>query len=391
MSRASIACASLCSLATGLLLVHCSSGGTSGSRATGASDGGTDVTTIGSGGPGPGSEAAADGSAAGDSGNQPVNDAGHDSGEATGDGSSGPTLGGCPLFQPSFAYNQDISQAPLDTGSATYLAALKSSAPVIGLDYPGGEAYNIVPASQAAVAVQTSSFYGFDRTDTFFYEADAGGATAPIPSNVQYENMNTPNADHHMMILQQGTCQLFELYAWNPTGPTTGWSVLVEWDLNGTNEQIPGNLEVGSTTAAGTPLLPGVIWMDEVAAGEIQHAVDIVMPAAAISRCTYVHPASDGAWSATGTFPYGGRLRLKASYDTSKVTGTQALVVLRALQRYGMFNTDISGETRSSFRLGGLGNNQGWNQADIEQLGNLTWDDFDVVDLGTVQTMAGCH
>ena len=370
MSRASIACASLCSVAAGSLLAHCSSGGT-GSHAMGGSDGGTDVTTMGGGGPGPG-EAAADGGTASDSGtgpgNPPANDGGHD----------------------GQAYNEDISQSAVDTGSATYLAALKSSAPVIGLDYPGGEAYNIVPASQPAVPVQTSSFYGFDPTDTFFYDADAGGATAPIPSNVQYENMNTPNADHHMMILQQGTCQLFELYAWNPTSATTGWSVLVEWDLNGTNVQIPGNLEVGSTTAAGTPLLPGVIWMDEVAAGLIQHAVDIVMPAAAISKCNYVHPASDGAWSATGTFPYGGRLRLKATYDTSKVTGTQALVVLRALQKYGMFNTDISGETRSSFRLGGLGNNQGWNQTDIEQLGTLTWDDFDVVDLGTVQTMAGC-
>ena len=56
-----------------------------------------------------------------------------------------------------------------------------------------------------------------------------------------------------------------------------------------------------------------------------------------------------------------------------------------------MFNTDISGETRSSFRLGGLGGNQGWNQADITQLGRLTWDDFDVVETGPLQRMAGCQ
>ena len=89
--------------------------------------------------------------------------------------------------------------------------------------------------------------------------------------------------------------------------------------------------------------------------------------------------------------PYGSHFRLKASYDLSHVTGTQALVVFRALQRYGMFNTDISGETRSSFRLGGLGSSQGWVQSDITQLGSLTWADFDVVDLGTVYTMAGCQ
>lgn len=368
--------------AAGAMLLHCSSGSNATSAGT---DAGTDASTAGD-----------TGTATGDSGGSPLDagpslDAGGETGSSTGPDSGGPTLGGCPLFAPQFAYNVDISDAGLDPSSATYLAALKASAPVIGLDYPGGEIYNVVPASQASVPVQTSGWYGFDPTDTFFYEADAGGATAPIPAGVQYENMGTANADHHMMVLQQGSCQLFEMYAWNPTGPTMGWSVLVQWDLNGGDEQIPGNLEIGSTTAAGTPLLPGVIWPEEVAAGEIRHAIDIVMPAAAIAKCNYVHPASDGAWSATGTFPYGGRLRLKASYDLSQVTGTQALVVLRALQRYGMFNTDISGETRSSFRLGGLGNSQGWVQADITQLGNLTWDDFDVVDLGTVYTMAGCQ
>ena len=306
------------------------------------------------------------------------------------DAAPGPTLAGCPLFGPQFAYNVDVSQAALDTNSATYISGLEASAPVIGLDYPGGEIYDAVPSTQAAVPVQTTSFYGFDTTGTFFFAADAGAATAPIPAGVQYENMGTANADHHMMVIQQGTCQLFELYAWNPTSATTGWSALVEWDLHSSAEQIPDALEVGSTTAAGTPLLPGVIWPEEVAAGEIRHAVDIVMPAAAIAKCQYVHPASDGAWSATGAFPYGGRLRLKASYDLSKITGTQALVVMRALQKYGMFNTDISGETRSSFRLGGLGANQGWVQSDIEQLGQLTWDDFDVVDLGTVYSMNGC-
>jgi hypothetical protein len=239
--------------------------------------------------------------------------------------------------------------------------------------------------------VGTASWYGFDTTGTFSYATDAGAAVAPIPSGVQYENMTTPNSDHHMMVLQQGVCQLFEMYAENPTSATTGWDVLVHWDLNSSSEQIPDALEVGSTTAAGTPLLPGVIWPDEVAAGEIQHAIDIVMPASAIAKCQYVHPASDGAWSATGAFPYGGRLRLKSTFDTSAFTGTQALVVIRALQKYGMFNTDISGETRSSFRLGGIGTNQTWVQADITQLSQLTWDDFDVVDLGTVYSMKGCN
>ena len=379
-------------VASGLAFAACSGG----SSAVGADGGSPDAGGIPLDGGGGGGEASS-GSSSGGSGSGSGGDAGGGDGGSRkgGDGGDasapGFTVGGCRVFAPSYAYNVDVSGTAPDPNSVTYLSGLQASAPVIGLDYPGGEIYNVVPASQAAVAVQTSSFYGFDKTGTFFFEADAGGATAPIPAGVMYENMGVANADHHLMVVQQGSCQLFEMYAYDPTGPTTGWDVLVQWDLNAGSEQIPGNLEVGSTTAAGTPLLPGVIWPDEVAAGVIEHAVDIVMPAAAIDKCHYVYPASDGAWTATGAFPYGGRLRLKASYDLSKVTGTQAKVVLRALQRYGMFNTDISGETRSSFRLGGLGSNQGWDQADIGQLGSLTWADFDVVDLGTVYAMAGCQ
>jgi hypothetical protein len=312
-----------------------------------------------------------------------------------GTAAGGFSLGGCAIFPASYAYNQDISQAAIDPNSASYLTDLQANAPVIGLDYPGNEIYNLVPATQGEVPVGVQSAYGFDATNAFFFSTgvdggDAAGITAPIPGGVMYENMTTPNADHHLMVLEQGTCTLFELYAWNPTSATTGWEAMVTWNL-AYSPQIPDADELGSTTAAGTPLLPGVIWPDEVAAGAIEHALDIVMPSNAVAKCKYVHPASDGSWGSTGTFPYGGRFRLKAGYDTSGFTGTQALVVIRALQTYGMFNTDISGETRSSFRLGGLGSSQGWDQADISQLGQLTWADFDVVDLGTVLTMKGCN
>jgi len=50
-----------------------------------------------------------------------------------------------------------------------------------------------------------------------------------------------------------------------------------------------------------------------------------------------------------------------------------------------MLNTDDSGETRSSFRLGD-GNKL--DQTDMAQLGKLTWDDFEVPAMTVVQSMA---
>jgi hypothetical protein len=299
---------------------------------------------------------------------------------------SGPTVGGCPMFPAAYPYNQDISNAPLDPGSATYVANLAARAGAIVAEYPGDEYVNVVPDSQAFVALQTTAAYGFDTSDAFF-QNNGAGATAPIPSGVRYENSGTPNADHHMMIVQQGACRLFEFYAWNPASATSGWEGFVTWNLT-KNEQLPDGW--GSTTAAGTPLLPGVIWYDEVSAGAIHHAVDIVIPGAAIAQYEYVKPAarSGGAcgspYPADG-FPYGGRLRLKASYDASSFTGTQALVVIAALKRYGMINTDASGETRSSFRLG---DGTKLDQTDLAQLGKLKWTDFEVPQMNVVLSKA---
>jgi hypothetical protein len=316
-------------------------------------------------------------------------DHGHDGGV-----SAGPTFGGCPLFAPGYAYNQDVSQSPVDPSSATYISNLTSLAPDIAAELPGGEYYNLVPSSQTAVPVQTASAYGFEPDGGFFYDTDASLAavTAPIPPGVVYENMTTPNADHHMIVLEQGACMLYELYAENPSNATTGWDVLVQWDLRG-SPQIPPSLDTGSTTQAGTPLLPGIIWPVDVAAGEIDHAIDIVMADNAIMPCAYVHPAStvrySGAPAGQG-IPYGARFRLKASFDVSTFTGTQALVVIRALQTYGMIPTDASGESRSVFRLGQSPDGGTLDEADMNQLNVLTWSDFDVMPLGTVVHPAGC-
>jgi hypothetical protein len=303
-----------------------------------------------------------------------------------GAGTTGPMIGGCPMFPADYPYNVDVSNAPLDPGSATYIANLKARAGAIVAEYPGDEYVNLVPQTQQLVALGTSSAFGFDASDAFF-QNNGSGATAPIPSGVVYENMTNPSSDHHMMIVEQGTCRLFELYAWNPSSATTGWEAFVTWNLT-KNEQLPDGW--GSTTAAGTPLLPGVIWSDEIAAGAIEHAVDIVIPGAAIMQYGYVKPAAraggacGNAYPADG-FPYGGRVRLKASFDDSSFTGTQAKVVIAALKKYGMVNTDDSGESRSSFRLGD-GNKL--DQTDMNQLGKLTWDDFEVPAMAVVQSRA---
>ncbi len=363
------------------LLVACGSGGTGSPPRDGGQDGGHSQPDASA---GHDSTVPTDATTTKDSGNQDVGTS--DSGPKT-----GATFGGCPLFAPDYAYNLDISASSVDPASATYISSLTSLAPKIASEFPGGEYYNLVPSTQTEVPVQTASAFGFEADGGFFFYPD-GGVMGPIPPGVVYENMTTPNADHHMMVLQQGVCLLYELYAENPSSATKGWGVFIQWNLNG-SPQIPDKYDIGSTTQAGTPLLPGIIWPIDVGAGEIHHAIDIVMADNAIMPCSYVHPAStvrySGAPAGQG-IPYGARLRLKSTFDSSSFTGTQALVVIRALQKYGMIPTDASGESRSVFRLGQSPDGGTLDQTDMNQLNVLTWSDFDVMTLGTVIHPTGC-
>src|SRR5579859_5286921 len=84
-----------------------------------------------------------DGSGAADSPH--ASDAPEGDGLPLGQDAGGPVVGGCSLFPSAYPYNQDVSQSPLDPGSATYIANLKTRAGAIVAEYPGGEYLNVVP------------------------------------------------------------------------------------------------------------------------------------------------------------------------------------------------------------------------------------------------------
>jgi hypothetical protein len=124
---------------------------------------------------------------------------------------------------------------------------------------------------------------------------------------------------------------------------------------------------------------------DEVASGRIGHALRFVLPGDRIRENIYVPPATHSTASTSGgpdTPPYGVRLRLKASYDTSALPpGTQ--VIAEALKTYGMFLSDggqlaltLASDRFTTAKWDALG-------AGDEDLSALLVTDFEVVDYGT--------
>ena len=125
--------------------------------------------------------------------------------------------------------------------------------------------------------------------------------------------------------------------------------------------------------AAGLPILPGLARYDEVKRGSIDHALRFTVER---TRRAYVYPARHFASSSLDPAlpPMGLRVRLKASFDTSKFP-KQTRVVLEALKRYGM----IVADNGSNWFVSGAPD-PGWSNDDLHSLGRVHGADFEVVD-----------
>jgi hypothetical protein len=129
--------------------------------------------------------------------------------------------------------------------------------------------------------------------------------------------------------------------------------------------------------AAGLPIFPGLVRAEEVAAGEIKHALRFTAPR---TRKKYVWPARHFASSSTDEAlpPLGQRFRLRANYDLSRFSPTNR-VILRALQKYGM----ILADNGSSWFLSGAPHSS-WNDDQLRELRQIKGSDFEAVDVSSL-------
>ena len=275
-----------------------------------------------------------------------------------------PSAPACPIFPAGNVWNQDISALPVASDSDTLITK-------IGLDtglhpdfgsYSGyGIPYNTVPGSQRKVTVR------------FDYSSQSDNVGYPIPRRPRIE----AGSDHHMLIVNSGTCKLYEM--WNVRHTRRGWRAGsgAVWKMT-SNALRPDGWT--SADAAGLPILPGLVRYPEVAAGVIDHALRFTAPQ---TRDAHLYPARHdaGSGSSASLPPMGLRVRLKASFDLSQLS-PQARVVAVALQHYGM----ILADNGSPWYVSGVSNKQ-FNDDDLRTLNRITGRDLEVVDTsGLVNT-----
>ena len=275
----------------------------------------------------------------------------------------GPTLAGCPMFPVANEWNREVSGDPVDPHSADYLAFMGSGSLMLQPGFGGqyGQPFAIVPQAQSRVPI------------SFLYTSQSEPGPYPFPLDLPIQ----ADVDRHATVLVQGECKLYETYLTYRSGDGFHADSGAVFDLMSGAARPDGWT---SATAAGLPILPGMVRYDEaVEQGEILHAFTFT---AGTTAHSYVSPATHSAGTSDSTWapPMGLRVRLRADYDLSRFHGV-SLVVLRALQKYGMFVTDTAGG--QFWALSGALDAR-WPVADLEQLKTVPASAFEVVTLGTV-------
>jgi hypothetical protein len=287
------------------------------------------------------------------------------------------SLNGFVPFDPTDAWNTDISTAPLDPNSA----AITSAAGFAGLHLHHD--WSSVAGGNYGIpyVVVDSSALASVPINVLDYAAQSDVAVAPYPLTAPIEGAPTncegwPDTyigDAHVLVVDRSTCFLYETF--NTHRCKGNWNASSEtiWNLT-SHEKRPWGWT--SADAAGLPIFPGLVRYDEVAAGAIKHAIRFTMQHTKDNANDgyFVEPATHAAgdiWGVSNVM--GMRIRLKASFDISGFSKTNQ-VILTAMKQYGMILADNGGY----FFFQGVPDPR-WNDNDLVNLDSIQSSNFEVV------------
>jgi hypothetical protein len=273
-------------------------------------------------------------------------------------------LGGVSIFPADNYWHWDISHYQVHPNSDNFVASVGKDTElhpdfgsVLG-GAPWGIPYLLVDKSQAKIAVNFT-----------LYDDESDPGPYPIPLNAPIEGNNPLKGDRHTLAVDKDAKILYELYIAQPKADHWDAACGAKYDLT-SNAMRPKGWT--SADAAGLPILPGLVRYDEIAKGEIDHAIRMTVET---SQRKYLWPAQHYASSNTSpnTPPMGLRFRLKAGVDISKLPRA-AKIVATALKKYGMIVADNGGD----WYLSGAPDDR-MPDEEIDALKGLKGSDFEAV------------
>jgi hypothetical protein len=288
------------------------------------------------------------------------------------------SLGGCRLFpkprvaagSPSVAslsaWRQNVSRSPVDPRSQEYIAYIEAHGgdflhPDFGSPRAYGFPYRVVGRRARRVPVRWTA-YGDESTHGRYR----------VPGNSPVEGGRGSDGDRHVLVVDRYRCRLYELYrAFFRRKPRRHWSADsgVIWNLRKRRLRPDG---FTSADAAGLPIFPGLVRLDEVRRGAIRHAIRVTFDS---TQDAWIHPATHcaGDTGNPNAPPMGLRLRLRRGYDLSGFRGP-ARVIAVALKRYGL----IVADNGSNWFFSGSSDHR-WNDENLNRLKSIPGSAFRVV------------
>ena len=269
-------------------------------------------------------------------------------------------IANCSIFPADNFWNTSIDSLPVDSNSDAWIQSIGLDES-FHMDFGSGEwdggpigiPFNVVAGS--TVPKYEADFYYPDESD-------------PGPYPIAESPNREWGSDHHILTIDTDTCTLYEIYdASFENGQWNGGSGAI-WDLN-SNALRPADWT--SADAAGLPILPGLVRYDEIAAGEITHALRFTAEDTAGYIWPARHQTSDPQ---NGIPPMGARFRLKAEYDISSFP-PEMQILLQAMKTYGI----VLADNGSNWYVSGAPDER-WDNDMLHLLDVLTGNDFEAVD-----------
>jgi len=290
-----------------------------------------------------------------------------------------------PYFSVPMFWNQDVSGVQKAPYSDATITALRAAG-----GWGNGDTFQIDFSIDVLTADASTPQRTFTKTGDF-YSPDCDFVPMPVPvgGNVEGETgyACTGDGDCHLLVNDSDAGKLYEMWRANITGSTFYGGCLAVWNTRMAYTDTLRGDQCTSADAAGFPISPLLFTADEVAAGEIEHAIRFILPNDRVKR-GYVRPATHGTNTTGGTNApaYGVHFRLRADYPVDSLPSEGAKVVARALQKYGMYHAD--GGNIALTAQDDRHTTAKWNNLlDPQDLAALDVEDFDVIDHGAMITL----
>jgi hypothetical protein len=250
------------------------------------------------------------------------------------------------LFAPNSIWNSELlADARIDPASGRMIASLGREVSSEVSDHTGPDIgtagtttfYRVGP-DQPTVRVMLSN-------PTLSWRASLQGAfnAVPIPSDAQ----PAAGSDAEMTIWQPSTNKLWEFFQMHKQadGWHAAWGGAIQNVSQSpgyyTSSSWPGALPVWGATATSLPAAAGVITLQDIHRGQIDHALALELPYPRAGVWTWPAQRSDGTGTDPNAIPEGAHLRLDPSLNLAALhLPPLTMMIAQAAQKYGMVVRD---------------------------------------------------